>query len=296
MEKNVINGQLVNRGNNSVLDVNNPRFYTLMHYPVPCFPRLFWKWENEGQGSEQIEIKVSCFSWEEKTPLLVSFLQEVSRYEKTYRSLPFVDLIFLCNSISFNALHKDSDIDFFMVTSPKRVWTARFFSSLVFFLMGIKRSSKTIVQKFCLSFFVDWTAADLSDLRIWNDDVYLTYWTAHLVPIYESYRWQSSLFYEKNKWIQEYLSIPILWQQFFLWNEVFIGSSLFKRFLEFLLGGRLGDAVEAIIRWFWSKRIRYLNKKYGTSHADVFISDSILKFHKDIRVQVSNDFLWYDNQ
>lgn len=111
-------------------------FYESMGYPIPfCF---------DGKN----------FSWKEKNPYLEEYLDFIQQWEKVYVNLPFVKTIYLCNSITFNALKSDSDIDFFMVVAEKRIWTARFFCLFFFSILHIKRSVKYKVKKFCLSFRV----------------------------------------------------------------------------------------------------------------------------------------------
>jgi hypothetical protein len=46
------------------------------------------------------------------------YLKEIKRLKPTFQSIPFVEQIFLCNSISFNALDKNSDIDLFIIAEP----------------------------------------------------------------------------------------------------------------------------------------------------------------------------------
>ena len=46
------------------------------------------------------------------------YLQEIKRLKTTFQSIPFVEQIFLCNSITFNALDNNSDIDLFIISQP----------------------------------------------------------------------------------------------------------------------------------------------------------------------------------
>ncbi|MDR0650197.1 MAG: hypothetical protein LBG59_02025 [Candidatus Peribacteria bacterium] len=46
------------------------------------------------------------------------YIAEIEKYATLYKSLPFVEEIYLCNSITFNALHQDSDIDLFIIARP----------------------------------------------------------------------------------------------------------------------------------------------------------------------------------
>ena len=90
----------------------------------------------------------------------------------------------MANSMSFNALHANSDIDLFAITQERRVWLARFFMTFMMWIYSIKRSSKTTRKRFCLSFFVDRNNQNLETLLLYKRDIYLPYWIAHLVPIY----------------------------------------------------------------------------------------------------------------
>ena len=76
---------------------------------------------------EQIFID-SVRKWPRET------LQEIKKLKTTFQSIPFVQQIFLCNSISFNALDKNSDIDLFIIAEPGRIRTVKFRSMILFTL------------------------------------------------------------------------------------------------------------------------------------------------------------------
>lgn len=59
------------------------------------------------------------------------FLAFLKKWKFLYCNFPFVEEIFLANSISFNALKENSDIDLFVITKQGRIWTARFIMSLI---------------------------------------------------------------------------------------------------------------------------------------------------------------------
>jgi predicted nucleotidyltransferase len=46
------------------------------------------------------------------------YLNEIKRLKITFQSIPFVEEIYLCNSITFNALDENSDIDLFIIAEP----------------------------------------------------------------------------------------------------------------------------------------------------------------------------------
>ena len=115
------------------------------------------------------------------------FITHIEKYGRRYKALPFVKNIFLCNSITFNSLKKDSDIDLFIITKKNSLWRARFRSVLLFALTGLKRSRKKKEKKFCLSFYITEDHKSLYNIMISKTDIYLNYWLAHLVPLYSEH-------------------------------------------------------------------------------------------------------------
>lgn len=173
----------VENGNNN----SENAFYKAMGYPIPLF------------------FDGKHFSWQEKNPYLEEYLQFIYQRDYLYRNLPFVKKFYLCNSLTFNALNKDSDIDLFIVTEEKRIWTARFFCLLFFSVLHIKRSSTDKVKKFCLSFFVTEKHQNLDAIALDGGDPYLEYRCQHLSLLYQEKKDKSltsplflSLFEEKK--------------------------------------------------------------------------------------------------
>ena len=60
-------------------------------------------------------IKDRAFSWDEKGELIQDFLAFIKKWWWLYSNFPFVDQIFLANSLCFNALKARSDIDFLLL-------------------------------------------------------------------------------------------------------------------------------------------------------------------------------------
>jgi predicted nucleotidyltransferase len=122
-------------------------FYQIMKYPEPTKEvKLFLKWWSD-TVSEVIEDKFQhtpeqcdLFSWDEPADeRMKEYIAQVQKHAWVWRSLPFVSHIYLANSITFNALHEDSDIDLFIITLPGRLRIARLMSRLNFiFLRSLK--------------------------------------------------------------------------------------------------------------------------------------------------------------
>ncbi|MCX6781438.1 MAG: hypothetical protein NT003_05005 [Candidatus Magasanikbacteria bacterium] len=99
--------------------------------------------------------------------------------------LPFVRAVAICNSLGFQMVHEDSDIDLFIVAAPGRVWSARWWVTGVLALLRL-RPGEARRDPICVSFFIDESVEDLSELMI-ERDVYFHYWLRALMPVFESH-------------------------------------------------------------------------------------------------------------
>jgi predicted nucleotidyltransferase len=113
------------------------------------------------------------FSRNEKSEYLDEYISYINKWWWIFSYLPFVKEIYLANSITFNSLSSESDIDLFVVCKRGRVWTSRLLVSFLMMFFWIKRSKKDYIKKFCLSFFVDEDNENLKSIMLWSKDVYL---------------------------------------------------------------------------------------------------------------------------
>lgn len=260
------------------------QFYHIMHYPVPknwCF------FVDEKKKKADLPEINSSFSRENKNEQMDEYLIEIEKHNKLYQSLPFVDQIFLCNSITFNALKKDSDIDLFIITRPGRIWTAKFFAMIMTFFSGMKRTFRKKAKKFCLSFFVSYDYQNLYSISLKWVDIYLIYRLAHLVLLYQADEDLPVKIWETNKWIKWVLPYFPLKQSIWLGNKVFTGRSRFKRCAEWLLDGILWDLVEFILKII-QLFVIFLKKIWNwRKNRDVITNKKMLKFHHDVRKKVA---------
>lgn len=104
------------------------------------------------------------------------------RVARLVACLPFVRGIAVCNSLGFQMVHEDSDIDLFIIASPGRVWSARWWVTGVLALLRM-RPGEAQRDPVCVSFFVDEHIEDVSNLMI-ERDVYFYYWLRALMPVY----------------------------------------------------------------------------------------------------------------
>lgn len=127
------------------------------------------------------------------------------RAVKKIRSVPFLWAVFACNSVGAGQARDDSDIDFFIVTAPGRIWIVRFFCNFILRLWGMRTYGEKIKNKICLSFFVDSEHLNLSELRVVEDDIHFAYWLHQMAPVYDSDNWYDK-FLNDNDWTDKFLS------------------------------------------------------------------------------------------
>lgn len=196
---------------------------------------------------------------------------------KFLRYVPGVRMIAVCNSLSYNLAKEASDIDLFVITKKKRIWTARFFSLLLLDFFGLRPQGRDAFRRrdsLCLSFFVSEDALCLEGYQICSFDRYLRLWIQALKPLYEE-GGLSERFFVANAWALPQTFVP------FLPN--------YKRRVR---GAWLKSTLEYAVTSLDEKIYKYVQLKIMPTHlrlaamsfdSCVIISDRLLKFHANDR-------------
>lgn len=217
--------------------------------------------------------KLETYLWVKKSPWEheQKLWEKVSAYNRLFSKIPGVLCICVWNSLSMNAAHKDSDIDLFIITKKKRIWTVRILFTLLLAVIWERKTAENHAWKFCLSFFITENALDFDDIAI-KDDIYLSYWLLNLKPIInrrKTYETFMHINFPTQYSKPENLSINFPFKSFHL----------------------PGDFIEKICKYIFlsktKKSFHALWKPFG-----VIISDDILKFHdKDRRKIIKEEIL-----
>ena len=270
------------------------RFYEIMKYPVPKNAELFFQYsDTENTNANKLLKNIdkdewwNSFSRDQKSEYMDEYLQEIKRLKTTFQSIPFVEQIFLCNSISFNALDKNSDIDLFIIAEPGRIRTVKFRSMILFTLKWAKRFWKKTRKKICLSFFITSDSQNLYPISLPSLDIYLAYRIAHLVLIYQPDKEIDNSLFENNKWVKWILPNFQEKQTISLWINHFSWNTKFKNIMETLWDWFIWNIFERIIKHIQKAIIRLKRIRNPVWNKDVIVSDTMLKFHQDIREKVS---------
>ena len=262
-------------------------FYEIMQYPVPNNYHFFEYWAKK----ENIDYKWNQnFSRKEKNKHIKEFTAKINKFWNLYKSIPFISEIFLCNSITFNSLKEDSDIDIFIITKKNKLRRARFFSELYFTILWQKRFKKYKKQKFCLSFYTREDNKNLYPIMIKNkSDIYLWYRLSHLIPLYQEEKNDDWLYKANPRFSGMFPNHP---QKYCIniWTKLFTWKSIFKIITEFLFWWLFWKLIEKLIKYTRKPILRYKTKKLWDKWKWIIINDKMLKFYDDKRYQIASIF------
>jgi hypothetical protein len=170
-------------------------------------------------------------------------MRRVNRFLPLARHVPFIRCAALSGSEALSTSKKGSDIDILLFTDPKRIWTARFFATFMYQLLGIRRHGKHIENRFCLNHYI----AGIK--RIENDNnLYTAVEYASLIAFYGGD--VLSKFQDVNReWINGYIPNfrPIV-------RKASRRSGL-QKWIEFFLNGIVGQLIENFLGGMQRRRI-----------------------------------------
>jgi hypothetical protein len=215
--------------------------------------------------------------------LVAKKMKIAQRGVKKMRWIPFVQAVFLCNTVAAGSAAEESDIDVFVVVKHGRIWITRFLVTTVLALFRLRRNKTSIANKICLSFYVTDTHLDLSGVAINAPDIYLIYWIDQLVPLYDP----DNILHEihtKNNWVKKYIPNAFLEYDLiecFSVKETKI-SNIICHIFETMWRGGYGDLLEKQARDLQKQKMKKnLGSKQDDDSTDVVISDTMLKFHEN---------------
>ena len=217
----------------------------------------------------------------------VRFLDGVRKYRKLrsachfFQLLPSVRAVAAANTLSWWHTTEKSDIDLYVVTHPKKIWSTRLFLVFPFLLTGNRPAEETDDRKdpFCFSFFSTTNALQLESLKWDAEDYYLAFWVKSLVPMLD----RSSVFAEVSALNR--------------WADVLLPNArprtvhpVHKPKRVFSLPIQHG-IFEPLFRTIQKKKFPASLRELANRDSRVVITDEMLKFHdNDRRAQFSAQF------
>ena len=158
---------------------------------------------------------------------------------------------------------------------------------ILFTLKWAKRFRNKTRKKICLSFFITSDSQNLYPISLPSLDIYLAYRIAHLILIYQPDEEVNNSFFESNKRVKWILPNYQEKQTISLWIKPFTWNTKFKNIMETLWDWFLWNIFESIVKHIQKAIIRLKRMRNPVWNKDVIVSDTMLKFHQDIREKIS---------
>ncbi len=189
---------------------------------------------------------------------------KAQRWSRIIGALPGVVAVFLSGSIAQGRSSEQSDIDFFIIAYPGKIWTARFLTNLVLKLTFNLSKPAHHQGRICPNHFI---TAD--SLEIEEQDAYSAHLFSHNKPLYDPFN-QWALFVEANAWVQVFKeAFPVL-----LKSEQTVIPKRFKAHKMKL------DFIERALRWLQQQKI-YRNPEFKLKGAKIVLRSTELRFHPE---------------
>jgi len=193
-------------------------------------------------------------------------IKKARRFSQWLHYLPFIKVIALANSIGAHSLRAGSDIDFFIITAPHRLWLSRFCCAGLAKLLNLRPREGNKKDKICLSFYITTDHLNLDDLKLRPQDPYFDYWIPSLI-----------LLYNKNETYQQFL----------------VANGLLSKIIvpPHQSSGILGNILERLVKKWQLKIMSPALKQAMNNSTGVVINDQVLKLYlKDRRQEFFDRF------
>jgi hypothetical protein len=195
------------------------------------------------------------------------------RYANWLAHAPFVRMVAITGTLAVNNVETRDDIDFFIVTSPGRLWLCR---ALVILLV---RLAALAGDELCPNYFLSERELVFPDHNIFGARE-----VVQMVPLYGAdVYWQIR---QLNAWVEEFLpqagALPTPSHYQGSHGETFIklgavGQAV-KRAVESALGGAIGAKLD---RWEMERKVRKFNAMAQTRGGSVVFTADVCKGHFD---------------
>lgn len=197
--------------------------------------------------------------------------------------MPFVRCVILNGSMAQGKITRNSDIDLLIIVKNGHIFTARFFSVVTIWMIGLKRSSnekKPHEGKFCLNYFLNDSYLMIPNNRGEKINKYCA----------ENYS-QSILVIGDEIVFNKFIEINMRWMKKYLKarksieNKKYpVNKSLIRilRFVkvtvEVILEGKIGAGLEKALKHFQIKKI--MRDKRISMYPDlIVVNDREMRFH-----------------
>ncbi len=199
------------------------------------------------------------------------------KFIKILKLIPFIKLIAVCNSLAYSNSGDSGDIDLFMIVKKNRLWLARFLAVCLLKILGVRPKADSKQDTLDANFFLSEDSLNIENLKIADNDVYLTYWVNQLVPIFDvggTYQ----KFQQANAWVKKILPNSFSYK---MNDRRKVGLDWFVKTKRFGLGLLLNYGFwEELSKKYQLKILPQDLKEMMNQDTSVVVNEHVLKFHR----------------
>lgn len=210
--------------------------------------------------------------------------KQAKRFIKFLSKLPFINAIYICNSLSYSNARPESDIDLAIICRPKTIWLVRMLAAGLTDFLRKRPAEDNLTNKICLSFYACTDNLSIEKYQSECPDVHFIFWQSQFLPIYEK---DEKTFFNENTWAKKYLPNQIY--QSANQSRAIQHQSKIKKRCENLL-------CKTFIKYINKKAKKYqlkimpakLKVAAQEPNTNVVLDDDIIKLHSNDKRQEYN--------
>ncbi|MEP7129274.1 MAG: hypothetical protein ABI729_10415 [Chitinophagales bacterium] len=164
---------------------------------------------------------------------------------------PYVRSVCVSGSLSKNYFDESTDIDFFIITAPNRLWVCR--SLLILYKKIFLLNSK---KYFCVNYFIDSENLEIPDKNIFTATEIIT-----LIPFYNFSLYEE--FIAVNRWVKDFYPNASPRNQMMTDKK----DGFLKTSFEKLLNTAVGEWLD---RYFYKATVKHWRKKFPDFNENEF--------------------------
>ena len=157
--------------------------------------------------------------------------KKATKISRFISKFPYVEGVGISGSLSKGYYDDEGDIDFFIITSPKRLWISR--TLLILYKKIFLFNSK---KYFGVNYFISSNSLEIEEKNRFTATELTT-----MLPMFGNGSFHD--FYKQNKWIENYLPNKKISEDLSTLNQV--KKPLFTRFIEGILNTKIGDWLDS---------------------------------------------------
>jgi len=208
-------------------------------------------------------------------------MKKARRAARLLSLVPFLNAVFLCNSVAAGTANEKSDIDFLVITYPGRLWIVRSLSNFLLRITGMRTYGNSLANRVCLSFFVTEKKMDLANLRATEEDIHFAYWLHQTIPLFDPYYlWRD--FIKANQWTARYLPYVKNYKKEVALVKLSKGANIWRRIWERFWQGWYGDLIEKQAEALGRQKMKLsVKEKAEKGDNSVVLNNGVIKLHED---------------